>query len=239
MNYISGNNLGEFVKSHGTFDEAGALDIVLEILDALDYLHSVRPKPVIHGDIKPENIIIENGRAVLIDFGSIDTEDASSGFCSPERFAGIPKSIESDIYSVGELLHYLLRGDVKKVYSMKQATGINNDIYRIIDKCTRKLPGERYHKAAAMASEIRRLKELRRAGINDENEIRIICIPGSPEAACEIACSLCRTKRNVLIADLDMLSPSVHTIMGVDKFDYCLQDFISGSPMELKTKALL
>ncbi len=238
IEYIDGKNLSEIVKSCGILDEKGALDIVLKLLDVLDYLHSIRPKPLIHGDIKPENILIENDRVVLIDFGSIDTEDASPGFCAPERFAGIPKSIESDLYSIGELLHFLLCGEIKKVYNKKQSTNINNDIYRIIDKSTSKLPGERYNKAAAMISEIHRLQELRRAGVNNENDIRIVCIPGCSEAACEIAYSICSIKRKVLIADLNMLSPSVHTIMGVDKFDYCLQDFMSDNPMELRNKSI-
>jgi len=128
MNYISGNNLGELVKLHGTFDEPGALDIVLEILDALDYLHSVRPKPVIHGDIKPENILLKgNGRGTLIpkiaDFG-LSREFSKAGgsvltevrtalgtilYMPPEQIRDAHSVRETaDLYSMGMTLYYLL-----------------------------------------------------------------------------------------------------------------------------------
>ncbi len=236
MEYLEGSNLRELICSGGILEEEKALEIILDVLEVLDYLYSMKPHPLVHGDIKPENIIISNGRAVLIDFGSTDNEEASSGFCAPERFAGIAKSIESDLYAVGELLHYLLSGDIKKVYNRKKSVVLSNDIYRIIDKSTKKLPGERYHKAAGMASQIKRIIELRKAGIDSENTIRTICVPGCSEAAVEMAYAISGLKQNVLIVDLDMLSPSVHTILGVDKFSYCLQDFLSGNPMDLKTK---
>lgn len=235
MEYLSGENLKDQCSVKGKFKETEALAIIIDILEVLDYMHSFKQKPLIHGDIKPENIIITKDRAILIDFGSVDTEDASSGFCAPERFAGITKTIESDIYSVGEVLHYMLCGDVKKVYSRKKSSGLSNDIYKLIDKSTRKLPSDRYNRAADMAAETKKLIELREAGVNEKNKSRIISIPGCPEAACEIAISICGLNKKVLIADLDMLSPSVHTVLGVKKFEYCLQDFISGNPMELKS----
>lgn len=237
IGFVDGKNISEIIKSRGCFSEADSLNIIFELLDILDYLHSVRPRPVIHGDIKPENIIIKDGHVVLIDFGSVGSDDSSSGFCAPERFAGIPKSVESDIYSVGELLHFLLSGNIKKIYGRNQSDGINDDLYMIISKCTRKLPGDRYHKASAASSELRRVKELRNTRINSEKRIKIVCIPGCPEAACEIAFSISMEKRSVLIADLDMLSPAVHTVMGVDKFSYCLQDLFLDNPAGLINKS--
>lgn len=235
MEYLSGENLKNQLIIKGCFSETEALKIVIDILEVLDYMHSFKQTPLIHGDIKPENVILSKKRALLIDFGSVDTEDASSGFCAPERFAGITKTIESDIYSVGEILHFMLSGDVKKVYSRKKSPVLSNDIYKLIDKSTRKLPMDRYHRASEMAAEARRLFELRQAGVNEKNNCRLISVPGCPEAACEIACSICRMNKKVLIADLDMLSPSVNTVLGVNKFEYCLQDFLSGNPMELKS----
>ena len=93
LEHIEGKNLLEFYKSKGNLREEDALKIVSDLLEVLDYMQSIKPKSLVHGDIKPENIIISNGRSSLIDFGSVDSNDASSGFCAPERFAGIPKSI--------------------------------------------------------------------------------------------------------------------------------------------------
>lgn len=238
LEHIEGKNLREFYESKGNLREEDALKIVSDLLEVLDYMQSIKPKSLVHGDIKPENILISNGCSSLIDFGSVDSNDASSGFCAPERFAGIPKSIESDIYSLGELLNFLITGDIKKIYSRKKPVDMNNDVYKIIDKSTRKLPADRYHRPSDMAAEVHRVQQLRKSGVNDENSIKIICIPGCPEAACEMACAISSKKSNVLIVDLDMLSPSVHTILGVDKFKYCLQDFLSGDPSDLKSRCV-
>lgn len=238
LEHIEGKNLREVIASKSILSEEDSLKIVSDLLEVLDYMQSIKPKPLVHGDIKPENILISNGCSALVDFGSVDSNDASSGFCAPERFAGIPKSVESDIYSLGELLNFLITGDIKKIYSRKKPASMNNDIYKIIDKSTRKMPTDRYHRPSDMAAEIHRVQQLRKSGVNDENSIKIICIPGCPAAACEMACAISNKKSNVLIVDLDMLSPSIHTILGVDKFKYCLQDFLSGDPSELKSKCV-
>lgn len=233
IQYMDGGNLRELIETDGIYDEDRALQIVLDILHVLDYLHSIKPKPLIHGDIKPENIVLENGRAKLIDFGSVENEEGTPGFCAPERLIGIKKTIAADIYSTGEVLHYLLSGKIKKIFDSKNSEKIKSDVYNIIEKSTRKNPGERYKKSAEMSADIERVILMRQNGVPDTTSINMTCFPGNAEAACECAVVAAAQGKSVLVVDMDMLNPKADMIFGVKKCSYFLQDFISGAPSEL------
>src|SRR5690348_9417972 len=70
MEYIDGATLEELVKQHGgRLAPEQVVDIALQVLDTLDYLHHLAP-PVIYRDLKPSNIMVTtDGQAKLIDFG--------------------------------------------------------------------------------------------------------------------------------------------------------------------------
>ena len=73
MEYIAGSTLMQISqrtqRQNQILDESRVIGWMLQILDALHYLHS-RPAPVIHRDIKPENLILTpEGRIVRVDFG--------------------------------------------------------------------------------------------------------------------------------------------------------------------------
>ena len=121
--YVEGKSLARLVREGKHFSESECIRILRELLDILEYLHSLSP-PIIHRDIKPGNIIIAEDRKVfLIDFGavkdSISSEYAGSagvptvvgsyGYMPLEQFEGraLPAS---DIYALGMTLVYLLSG---------------------------------------------------------------------------------------------------------------------------------
>jgi serine/threonine protein kinase len=95
-----------------------ALTIVLEVGEALVYAHA---NNVLHGNIKPENILFDtDGRAVLTDFSLVKRKDAvrdqvteEYAFCymAPEQFAGICDAM-SDQYALGCLAYELITGQV-------------------------------------------------------------------------------------------------------------------------------
>jgi hypothetical protein len=197
---------------------------VAEVLEVLDYMHSSKPSPHIHGDIKPENVIIGEERAMLVDFGSVEGESASSGFCAPERLAGFKKSAASDIYSTGQLLYFMITGKVKKIFDRRWNAKISNPISDVIEKSTRKNPMERYPGAAMMATELRRAISLLEAGVAGERGVVALCFPGNPETACECAQALASAGKKVLVTDLDMLRPAIDRLFGVKKPEFFLQD---------------
>lgn len=123
MDFIAGKDLWElFQEQKKPLAEKLALDYVLQICEAVRYLHQQQP-PIIHRDIKPQNIkITPEGRAVLVDFGiaKIATQDGRTktgaqavtpGFSPPEQYGGgMGTTPASDIYSLGATLYAIVTG---------------------------------------------------------------------------------------------------------------------------------
>lgn len=101
-------------------NEKQARWIATQVLQTLDYLHSLTP-PVIHRDIKPENLILKpGGQVYLVDFNAMQavyrntksyrgTFVGTLGYMPPEQFSG-QACFASDLYSLGATLVYLLSG---------------------------------------------------------------------------------------------------------------------------------
>ena len=122
MDYIDGKDLREMMEQ--TFEplpEAQVLPWIIQICDALKYLHS-QPQPIIHRDLKPANIrITPQGKAMLVDFGIAKVYDPdlrtisgakalSPGYSPPEQYGQGVTDIRSDIYALGATLYALLTG---------------------------------------------------------------------------------------------------------------------------------
>jgi serine/threonine protein kinase len=127
MEFIDGKTLMQIQQAAQREDrlleESRVLGWSIQVLDTLHYLHN-RPKPVIHRDVKPENLILaQDGRVVLVDFGlmkQVERQLESSGplirgigtieYAPPEQYgdSGGTTDARSDLYSLGATLYYLL-----------------------------------------------------------------------------------------------------------------------------------
>lgn len=136
MDFVDGTDFKKLISGGTRFTKKQLLKYFIQLCEAVDYLHSQKP-PVIHSDIKPENIMLTSGNYIcLIDFNvslAFDAEKqaigGTRGYAPPEQF-GIPlydikhkngdlqigKSrpyvdMRSDIYSIGAAMYFILSGE--------------------------------------------------------------------------------------------------------------------------------
>jgi hypothetical protein len=116
MNWVDGTDLQQLLDEDG--DPGLPLDEVIadlaQVAEALDHLHAQDP-PVIHGDVKPANLVrAPNGRVVLVDFDIAGAEGrgpvGTLGYTAPEVAAGAKPTPAADIYGLASTAVALLNG---------------------------------------------------------------------------------------------------------------------------------
>lgn len=173
MEFIAGHSLKYMLEKNGVLSEGKLLKYTREIGEALSFVHD---KSILHLDIKPSNILIDNDdKARLIDFGvskryDMEQEETSTtmltlskGFASIEQYDDEGTQQFSpcpDIYSLGATMYNLLTGKIP-TESILRATrpliapkDINNSISHttneVIMKAMRIIPSERYQTVGDM-----------------------------------------------------------------------------------------
>ncbi len=142
MEYISGESLEAIVEKRGPMSETETMQVVDQLAMAVDYIHR---NSVSHFDIKPANILIsETGSLKLVDFGlakhyDSDGKQTSTGLVQgvSEGFSPVEQyevgalnrfSPQSDIYSVGATIAYLLTGKVPLSPFKKQLPALPSSV---------------------------------------------------------------------------------------------------------------
>src|SRR6266581_3219819 len=134
MDYIEGNNLEAMrqLMPGKRFSLHTAMTLMSPIMDAVSYLHRQHP-PLIHGDIKPSNIILPGAALAspsqLVDFGGGKNVYAEAtarqhtfNFRAPEQY-GRKTSRRTDVYALGAIFYTLLTGAVPAAASERLARG--------------------------------------------------------------------------------------------------------------------
>ena len=155
--YVPGRTLDK-VAAEGMSEEQ-VREIGLGLCGVLRRLHSQDP-PVIHRDIKPQNVVLTDaGEVFLIDFGisrrynsnaGEDTVFAGTrGFAAPEQYGFAQTDCRSDIFSLGVLLCWLTTGQTQ--LGKEPAGGLD----RCIRRCMAFDPKDRYQSVDAVAAALR------------------------------------------------------------------------------------
>ena len=149
--YIQGKTL-DALLSKGMLDEQEKIRIVLNVCDALSFLHSAKI-PIIHRDIKPSNIMLTNdGIVKLIDYDAAKVfhrgknEDTTLigtvGRAAPEQFGFAQSDARTDVYSMGCLVRELLPNDKRFSGIIAKATAMDpKDRYQTVAELKAALSG--------------------------------------------------------------------------------------------------
>lgn len=147
-----------------------AVNLSEQLLDALDYAHGLG---VVHGGIKPSNLLLTgNGQLRIINFGLTKSADESPNYKSPEQLKKTPFDRRSDIFSTGMVFYELLTGAypfagpaheiTQRICDGKERppSEVNSAVLPAFDEVTTKalakIPDARYSTARAFGDGIRR-----------------------------------------------------------------------------------
>lgn len=141
MSYIPGPTLEQEVKKKGALDPEAVAWITERMLNALNYIHR---HGVVHGDFKPQNIIVQEEKhmSVLVDFGLSVVKPTSLSeskgytpyFAPPEEVAGKPLIPESDYYSLGMTMIYALSGGPEYVERKMVPSNVPDEMCKFIKR---------------------------------------------------------------------------------------------------------
>lgn len=157
--YLEGDSLEDFLLYQPHISQHTFLDLILQLCDIFQYLHSQKPTPVLYLDLKPEHIIVCGMQLKLLDFnvsiylsslGNIYNLYGNKEFSAPELFLGKAPSLCSDIYSIGKLMKYL---------SHYVEPSISPNFQQIIKKATLADPAHRFETVDALISAINQEKK--------------------------------------------------------------------------------
>jgi serine/threonine-protein kinase len=184
--FVRGQTLEELLHTQGRYGAREASLVGVELCSALAAVHA---QGVLHRDIKPHNVIREDGgRIILADFGagydlvrSVQKADAlgvgTPVYMAPEVLSGEPASVRSDIYSMGVLLFHLVTGsypvqgggvrELRQMHARGERRLVNDErpdlpagFVRVVETALRRDPGERFSSAGAMQRDLEAVADL-------------------------------------------------------------------------------
>ena len=180
MEYIDGKTLKQLLNKRGSLTLSEVIDIMNQLTDGLSHAHDAY---IIHRDIKPQNIMIQDdGLIKITDFGiamalnstqltQTNSVMGSVHYLPPEQANGKSATMKSDIYSLGILMYELLTGNVpfkgdnaveialkhlkEKIPSIRrQNPTIPQSVENIVLRATAKNPKNRYDSIKDMHADL-------------------------------------------------------------------------------------
>jgi len=160
--YVEGVSVRELMREKGRLGLQEAASIAADVCLAASELHR---QGVVHRDITPGNVIVNNRGAHLIDLGIArryeqgarhdTTHLGTFGFAAPEQFGFAQTDARSDVYSIGSLLGFMLTGVAPSDPGFDAALeGVPEALRKVVEKARSFEPSARYAGATELAEKI-------------------------------------------------------------------------------------
>jgi serine/threonine protein kinase len=185
MEHVAGEDLKRFIRRAGTLSSGKAINIAKQVCEGLVEAHR---QGVIHRDLKPQNIMIDqDGNAKIMDFGIarfVDTDRMTGSgvmigtpeYMSPEQAELKDVDKRADIYSLGIVLYEMVSGRLpfdgetplsiamkhktEKPRSVREwNTQVSAELAAVISKCMEKAAGDRFQNAEELMEELNRVEQ--------------------------------------------------------------------------------
>ena len=188
MERVDGVNLRDLIRKSDQLPLSVGLDIAIQLCDALRLLHSDASEAIVHGDLKPANIMVNGeGQVKLLDFGiasptgtqASDSRIGTPAYMAPEQVHGMGIDHRADIFMLGAVLYELFSGqrlfrgaNVAELIRNRLRVDAILDLFQItaqvgsrcpvlpsiIHRCVRGNPAERYRRVETIGKALAEIR---------------------------------------------------------------------------------
>jgi serine/threonine-protein kinase len=165
MRFVKGGDLKNRIVQEGPLPPGEAITLLGQVAEALDAAHAAG---IVHRDVKPHNILLEDGRAYLSDFGlakalgdsGVLSEASIVGtveYMSPEQWRGEKVGPAADVYSLGCVLYEAVTGVAPYArHESESEPKLPEGLEAVIERAVSKDPADRYSTAGALIDAARK-----------------------------------------------------------------------------------